>query len=65
MSICSTLELPKDAISEADAKEFEIKGYAFGAEPEETRSARVVRVGVIQNKIILPTDAPVLEQVKV
>ena len=58
-----TLELPGDAVSEAANKDFEIAGYGFDAEQEETRAKRIVRVGAIQNKIILPTDAPILQQV--
>lgn len=50
-------------MAEAGEKDFEIQGYGFDAEPEETRPNRVVRVGLIQNKIILPTDAPILQQV--
>lgn len=61
---CSTLDLPSSVLSEADEKDFEVQGYGFTALKEEVRSARIVRVGAIQNKIVLPTTAPVLEQVK-
>lgn len=44
-------------------KEFDLKGYVFEATPEQLRPPRTVRLGLIQNKIVLPTDAPVLEQV--
>ncbi|KAH3877709.1 beta-ureidopropionase-like [Dreissena polymorpha] len=59
-----TLELPEDAVQEATRKDFELAGYGFDAEREEVRSPRVVRVGAIQNKIVIPTDAPVLEQIE-
>ena len=40
----------------------ELKGYRFTAEAEDLRPARIVRVGVIQNSIVLPTDHPVSAQ---
>lgn len=42
--------------------EFEIAGYGFPAAKEETRSPHVVRVGIIQNSIVTPTDRPITEQ---
>lgn len=33
----------------------ELKGYHFHADTEDTRSSRRVRVGLIQNHIVLPT----------
>lgn len=59
-----TLKLPEDAVTEASEKDFEIQGYGFDAEPEEVRPRRVVRIGAIQNKIIIPTTASILEQVE-
>lgn len=47
----------------SDKKNFELKGYAFTAAEESLRTARIVRVGLIQNKIVLPTTAPVPQQV--
>ena len=32
------------------------------AKPEELRPAKRVRVGLIQNKIVLPTNAPLADQ---
>nr|XP_028566982.1 beta-ureidopropionase isoform X3 [Podarcis muralis] len=57
------LDLPSAALSAATEREFDLQGYGFGAEPEQLRPPRIVRVGLIQNKIQLPTDAPVAEQV--
>ncbi|MCO5575899.1 hypothetical protein L7F22_029706 [Adiantum nelumboides] len=37
-------------------------GYSFTAQREEMRNPRVVRTALIQNKIILPTTDPFLEQ---
>lgn len=33
------------------------------ASTEQTRPRRIVRIGAIQNQIVLPTDKPVIEQV--
>ncbi|XP_058244997.1 beta-ureidopropionase isoform X2 [Hemibagrus wyckioides] len=56
------LTLPQTALDAALEKDFVLQGYVFEAAPEQLRAPRVVRVGLIQNKIILPTDAPVLDQ---
>ena len=56
------LSLPSSAVSSAWGSSFDLSGYAFTAAPEQTRSPRVVRVGVIQNAIVRPTTDPVIEQ---
>lgn len=40
----------------------ELKGYAIEALPEDTRPPRIVRVGLIQNSIVLPTTDPITAQ---
>ena len=45
-------------------KNFDIQGYSFDAAPESFRPPKIVRVGGIQNRIVLPTNAPVVEQVR-
>ncbi|XP_055454925.1 beta-ureidopropionase [Psammomys obesus] len=57
------LDLPRKALEAASERNFELKGYAFGAAKEQQRCPRVVRVGLVQNRIPLPTSAPVAEQV--
>ncbi|XP_070806784.1 beta-ureidopropionase [Pituophis catenifer annectens] len=57
------LELPKEALSAAAERDFELQGHKFEAAAEQLRQPRLVRVGLIQNKIPLTTDAPVAEQV--
>ncbi|XP_042334460.1 beta-ureidopropionase isoform X1 [Sceloporus undulatus] len=57
------LDLPPAALSAAEERDFELRGYRFEAAAEQLRPPRVVRVGLVQNKIQLPTDAPVAEQV--
>eukprot|EP00698_Gefionella_okellyi_P003264 TRINITY_DN13042_c0_g1_i1.p1 TRINITY_DN13042_c0_g1~~TRINITY_DN13042_c0_g1_i1.p1 ORF type:complete len:408 (+),score=84.22 TRINITY_DN13042_c0_g1_i1:56-1225(+) len=43
----------------AKANNFEIKAFAIPSGSEQLRSSRIVRVGLIQNSIVLPTTAPV------
>ncbi|XP_043572135.1 beta-ureidopropionase isoform X2 [Chiloscyllium plagiosum] len=57
------LDLPKSALTASLEKDFQLKGFGFEAATEQLRQPRVVRVGLIQNKILLPTDFPVSEQV--
>ncbi|XP_064210292.1 beta-ureidopropionase isoform X2 [Anguilla rostrata] len=57
------LELSKSAVDAALERDFELKGCIFEAGREQLRQPRVVRVGLIQNSIVLPTDAPVMEQI--
>ncbi|XP_035869650.1 beta-ureidopropionase isoform X2 [Phyllostomus discolor] len=57
------LDLPSRAFEVASAADFELQGYAFEAAAEQLRRPRTVRVGLVQNRIPLPADAPVAEQV--
>lgn len=57
------LDLPTAALSAAQEKDFELQGYGFEAALEQLRRPRIVRVGLIQNKIPLPTDTAVAVQV--
>lgn len=41
-----------------------LQSYTFQAERESTREPRIVRIGLIQNSISLPTTASILEQKK-
>eukprot|EP00795_Rhopilema_esculentum_P015469 gene15469-6718_t len=59
----SELELPAKAKQIAESKQFAIAGYKINAAVEQLRAPRVVRIGAIQNKIILPTDAPISDQI--
>lgn len=45
-----------------EADDFEVAAYDFPTKKEETRSPRVVRIGVIQNSIATTTDKPIVEQ---
>lgn len=61
----SKLLLPEEAIETAKECNFELKGYGFEAAPEQLRLPRKIRVGLIQNHIVLPTYAPILDQVRI
>ncbi|CAF1020859.1 unnamed protein product [Didymodactylos carnosus] len=60
----SEIQMPENALKIAKEKNFELHGYRISAQQEQLRSPRIVRIGAIQNAIILPTTAPVKEQVK-
>ena len=57
------MEFSQDIIEEAKSKDIELAGYKICAGLEQLRKPRIVRIGAIQNKIILPTTAPIAEQV--
>ena len=57
------LDLPASALEKAKERNFELAGYVIDAASEQVRGSCVVRVGLIQNRIILPTTDPVLKQV--
>lgn len=52
------LQIPDEAVRIANEKDFDIQAYSIPAETEELRPPRLVRVGLIQNKIVLPTSEP-------
>ena len=61
---CSSLDF-SDAVIDSSVKlAFEISGHSFVglASEEQSRPRRIVRVGLIQNKIVLPTSCPVQDQ---
>ncbi len=57
-----TLPIPDEVAAYADTHDFEVAAYKFHAAAEQRRAPRVVRVGVIQNRIVADTSAPVEEQ---
>eukprot|EP00850_Spirogloea_muscicola_P021700 SM000258S09116 [mRNA] locus=s258:14738:16676:- [translate_table: standard] len=56
------LPLPPALHARASTHNFHLQAFAFAAAAEELRQPRVVRVGVVQNAIVLPTTAPFAEQ---
>lgn len=56
------MNLPASAVESASSLNLELKGFTFSAEQEGLRPPRRVRVGLIQNSIVLPTTDPVSAQ---
>ncbi len=54
-----------ESLQAARGADFDLKGcFVFRAAPMQLRAPRVVRIAVIQNKIVLPTTAPYADQAK-
>ncbi|KHJ99650.1 hypothetical protein OESDEN_00367 [Oesophagostomum dentatum] len=58
------LEFPDGAKVIAEKNNFELQGYIISAQEEQLRAPRKVRVACVQNSIVLPTTAPVVDQKK-
>ncbi|XP_032899315.1 beta-ureidopropionase [Amblyraja radiata] len=58
-----TLDFPEGAVTASLERDFELRGFGFEAAPEQLRQPHIVRVGLVQNKIVLPTDSPVSDQI--
>ncbi|XP_055511912.1 beta-ureidopropionase [Leucoraja erinacea] len=58
-----TLDFPEGAVTASLERDFELRGFGFEAAPEQLRPPHIVRVGLVQNKIVLPTDSPVSDQI--
>lgn len=54
--------IPPAVAEYAKARNFQIVRASASAAREQTRPPRLVRIGLIQNRIVLPTTAPVAEQ---
>ncbi|KAK8658449.1 hypothetical protein V6N13_036655 [Hibiscus sabdariffa] len=59
-----TIALPESAKSLSSKHDFDLQAFKFSADKEVLREPRVVRVGLIQNSIALPTTAPFSDQKK-
>lgn len=59
---CQKLDIPVEARQLSEKHNFDLQGYAIEAATEQTRAKRLVRIGAIQNQIVLPTDAPIVKQ---
>jgi len=57
------LDLPAEVVSAAETDDYQVKAFQIPAAAEETRPKRLVRIGLIQNKIVNPTDAPIRAQI--
>lgn len=58
------LILNSEAIKLAEENDFELAGYKHISEPEQLREPRIIRIGAVQNKIVLPTTAPFKDQIQ-
>lgn len=56
------LLLPDHVKAVAEEHDFDLKSFEIRAMTEQIRPPRVVRIGLIQNKIVLPTTEPFLDQ---
>ncbi|KOB63217.1 putative Aliphatic nitrilase [Operophtera brumata] len=56
------ISVNKSNLDLAIQNKFEIGAYEFTAKKEDTRSPRIVRVGLVQHSIAIPTDKPIIEQ---
>ena len=57
------LDIPIEARKLSEQQNFELKAFGIDAKEEQTRGKRLVRIGAIQNQIVLPTTEPVIKQV--
>jgi beta-ureidopropionase len=60
-----TLALPEPCTRVAYEANFDLQAACFRAAPEQLRAPRLVRIGLVQNMIVLPTHAPFEEQAQV
>jgi len=59
-----TLEIPADVQALAEEHNFEVAGYKTPCTPDLRRKQRLVKIAVVQNSIVLPTDADLDAQYK-
>lgn len=59
---CRKLELPSEAVELSQTLDFDLQAYGIDAAVEQARPKKTVRIGAIQNAIVLPTDAPIIKQ---
>ena len=58
------LEVTEDMREMSRVKDFDLQKWSISALPEEEpRPPRKVSIALVQNKVVLPTEAPILEQV--
>jgi beta-ureidopropionase len=60
--VLKPLPLHNSLSSASVEQDFDVQAFEFTADEEQLRPARKVRVGLIQNAIVLPTTKPFAEQ---
>ncbi|CAK1542320.1 unnamed protein product [Leptosia nina] len=58
----STLRLKDETKKASENDNFDVFGYSFDATKEQLRQPRVLRLGLVQHSIVLPTHKPITEQ---
>ncbi|CAL5329555.1 unnamed protein product [Camellia sinensis] len=56
------ISLPEPAKALSSKHDFDLQAFSFHADKELLREPQIIRVGLIQNSIALPTTAPFLDQ---
>lgn len=59
---CPQLSISNELLETAQEEGFELKGFQLKALEEQCRRPRKVRVAAIQNKIVISTSAPIVQQ---
>ena len=54
--------MPDQVRELSDKENFDFQAYGIDAQSEQTRPKRLVRIGAIQNQIVLPTTDPIVKQ---
>lgn len=62
--VLETIDLPESAKALSMEHGFDLQAFCFHADKEVLREPRIVRVGLIQNSIALPTTAHFIDQKK-
>lgn len=61
-SALDTIALPESAVTLSSQYDFDVQAFCFHADKELLREPRIVRVGLIQNSIALPTTSHIQDQ---
>ncbi|CAH2049503.1 unnamed protein product, partial [Iphiclides podalirius] len=56
------VNLKESSSNTANDANFDIAAYSFPAKEEQTRSPRIVKIGLIQHSIVTPTDQSIIDQ---
>lgn len=56
------LTLQKETLLRSNQQQLQVSAYAFHASREQERKPRIVKIGLIQHSIVLPTSEPIRKQ---
>ncbi|KAH9395995.1 Beta-ureidopropionase [Tyrophagus putrescentiae] len=57
-----SIQFDEKLVALSKTQNVELRGFKFACAKEQTRVARIIRVGLIQHQIVLPVTAPILNQ---